>query len=152
MYKIYIVEFGDTVGKIAEKFDVSVDVLEKINGPINNLVPGMQIVVPNNSANLPFSNYVVEKGDNVYDIARKNNVNYQDLLMINGLDENDYIYPGQQILIPKPGYGIYITEGNETINGVAGRIGIQPNEIISQNGSLYLMPNQLIIYKKEKSS
>ena len=152
MYKIYIVEFGDTLGNIAEKFDVSVDVLEKINGPINNLVPGMQIVVPNNSANLPFSNYVVEKGDSVYDIARKNNVNYKDLLMLNGLDENDYIYPGQQILIPKSGYGIYITEGNETINGVAGRIGVQPNEILSQNGSLYLMPNQLIIYKKEKSS
>lgn len=152
MYKIYIVEYGDTLGKIAEKFDVSVDVLEKINGPINNLVPGMQIVVPNNSSNLPFSNYVVEKGDSVYDIARKNNVNYQDLIMLNGLDENDYIYPGQQILVPKPGYGIYITEDNETINGIAGRIGIQPNSIISQNGSLYLMPNQLIIYKKEKSS
>lgn len=152
MYKIYIVEYGDTLGKIAEKFDVSVDVLEKINGPINSLVPGMQIVVPNNSSNLPFSNYVVEKGDSVYDIARKNNVSYQDLLMLNGLNENDYIYPGQQILVPKPGYGIYITEDNETINGIAGRIGIQPNAIISQNGSLYLVPNQLIIYKKEKSS
>ncbi len=150
MYKIYVVEYGDTLNKIADKFSVSVDILEKINGPISNLVPGMQIVVPSNG-DMPFSTYVVGKGDSIYDIARKNNVNFHDLLLINALEENDYIYPGQELLIPKAGYGLYVTVDNDTLNAVSTKLYVKPADIISQNGALYLMPNQLIIYKKEKS-
>ncbi len=150
MYKIYVVEYGDTLNKIADKFSISTDLLEKINGPLNNLVPGMQIVVPGNS-DIPFSSYIVGKGDSIYDIARKNNVNFHDLLLINALEENDYIYPGQELLIPKAGYGIYVTVDNDTLNAVAGKLYVKPTDITSQNGSLYLMPNQIIIYKKEKS-
>lgn len=150
MYKIYVVEYGDTLNKIADKFSISVDVLEKINGPITSLVPGIQIVVPNNG-NLPFTTYVVEKGDSIYDIARKNNVNFHDLLLVNALEENDYIYPGQELLIPKSDYGLYVTLDNDTLNAVSAKLNIKAEDIIAQNGVLYLMPNQLIIYKKEKS-
>jgi len=150
MYKIYVVEYGDTINSIAQKFSVSIDALEKINGPINSLVPGMQIVVPNNGT-LPFTTYIVEKGDSIYDIARKNNVNFHDLLLVNALEENDYIYPGQELLIPKSGYGLYVTVDNDTLNTVSVKLKIKAEDIVSQNGALYLMPNQLIIYKKEKS-
>ena len=150
MYKIYVVEYGDTLNKISDKFSVSVDILEKINGPINNLVPGMQIVVPNNG-NLPFATYIVGKGDSIYDIARKNNANFHDLLLVNALEENDYIYPGQELLIPKIGYGLYVTVDNDTLNAVSAKLKVKAEDMIMQNGALYLMPNQLIIYKKEKS-
>lgn len=147
MYKIYVVEYGDTINSIAQKFSVSIDALEKINGTISNLVPGMQIVVPSNS-DMPFFTYVVQKGDSIYDIARKTSANYRDLLLINAIGENDYIYPGQELLIPKPGYGLYLTVENDTINTVSSKLNVQPTNLISQNGSLYLLPNQLVIYKK----
>jgi LysM repeat protein len=152
MYKIYVVEYDDTLNRIADKFSVSTEVIERLNGAnvVKNLTPGMQIVVPATS-DTPFFSYIVEKGDSVYEIARKNNVNYRDLLLINGLDENDYIYPGQEILIPRAGYSIYLAAENDTVNTVSSKLGLKPSELISQNGSLYLMPNQIIIYKKEKT-
>ncbi len=45
--------------------------------------------------------YVVEEGDNPYDIARKLNVNLNDLMEVNGLDRGDKIFPGNIIKIPK---------------------------------------------------
>lgn len=45
--------------------------------------------------------YIVEEGDNPYDIARKFNVNLNELMEINGLDRGDKIYPGNIIKIPK---------------------------------------------------
>ncbi len=45
--------------------------------------------------------YVVEEGDNPYDIARKLNVNLNELMEINGLERGDKIFPGNVIRIPK---------------------------------------------------
>ncbi|MCX7943604.1 MAG: transglycosylase SLT domain-containing protein [Deltaproteobacteria bacterium] len=45
--------------------------------------------------------YIVEEGDNPYDIARRLNVNLNELMEINGLDRGDKIYPGNILKIPK---------------------------------------------------
>lgn len=45
--------------------------------------------------------YVVEEGDNPYEISRRFNVNLQKLLEINGLEPGDKIYPGNVIRIPE---------------------------------------------------
>jgi len=92
--------------------------------------------------------YVVVKGDNIYEIARNNNVGYEELLKINGLDKDDYIYPGQQILIPKNNISLYVTNENETLSDVANKLGISEMELIENNKTIYLFPEQLIIYRK----
>jgi LysM repeat protein len=148
MYKIYVINEGDTLESIANKFSTSIDVLERIND-IKDIIPGEEIIVPNNKE-IPFLIYKVNKGDTLFDIARRNNVNYRDLVLINGIKDGEYIYPNQEILIPKPDVGVYTVEDPETLAQVANKTGTTMQNIIDQNASIYLLPNQLILYKKEK--
>lgn len=45
--------------------------------------------------------YLVEEGDNPYDIAKKHNVSVNELMEINGLERGDKIFPGNILKIPK---------------------------------------------------
>ena len=65
------------------------------------LVPGQYIIVPNNSGNEYFDMYVIQKGDTIYELARKFNTDPTSLLRLNGLNNTDVIYPGDEILVPK---------------------------------------------------
>lgn len=151
MYQIYQVASNDTLSSIASKFNTTIDEIRRINGMSLNtmLMPGNYIVIPKIENSL-YKTYVVEKGDNLYSIAIKNNTNVRDLLLINGLNENDYIYPGQEILIPNDNISIYVTE-NETLKDVSNKIGLSEQEIVEQNETLYLLPEQIIIYKKREN-
>ena len=62
---------------------------------------------PNNNY---FEYYTIQKGDNLYAIAKKYNVNPILLATINGLIQSDYIYPEQVIMIPKSDFAYYITK------------------------------------------
>lgn len=149
MYKIYKIQPGDTLENIALKFDTTVEVLNRLND-LKDFIVGEEIIVPNNKE-IPFIIYRVNKGDTLYDIARRNNVNYKDLILINGLKEGEYIYPNQEILVPKPDIGVYTVENTESLVQVANKVGVTIENIIKQNATIYLLPNQLILYKKEKN-
>lgn len=149
MYKIYMIQPGDTLENIALKFDTTVELLNRINDKTDIKV-GEEIIVPNNKE-IPFVIYRVNKGDTLFDIARRNNVNYKDLILINGLKEGEYIYPNQELLIPKPDIGVYTVENTESLVQVSNKVGVSIDNIIKQNATIYLLPNQLILYKKEKS-
>lgn len=148
MYTIYQVMMGDTIEGIANKFNTDVNTIMKLND-INNIVPGYSIVVPKTNSYL--IQYIVKEGDTIYAIARKNNVSKDVLLTLNGLNEYDYIYPNEQILIPMEGVEIYVTRDNDTLNNILNTIGITANELVKQNDKLFLLPDQLVVYKKEKS-
>ena len=150
MYTIYKVLAGDTLESIANKFNTDVNTLLKINSiDDNSFLPGNGIIVPKN--NLYLKEYVVREGDTIYSIARKNNVSKDTLLGLNGLNEYDYIYPNQVILIPNENMGIYITKNSDTLNMVLNNLNLSADELISKNEKIFLLPDQLIIYKKEKS-
>lgn len=151
MYQIYQVAPNDTLSSIATKFNTSIDEIRRLNGMSLNtmLMPGNYIVIPKVENGL-YKTYIVEKGDNLYSIAMKNNTTVRDLLLINGLNENDYIYPNQEILVPNEGVNIYIT-GNETLKDVASKIGLSEQEIVEQNEALYLLPEQIIVYEKREN-
>lgn len=146
MYRVYQVQSGETVNSIANKIGINPNDLINLNSLTKEVVPGELLVIPNNET--VFETYTVVKGDNMYDIARRNNVNVNDLLRINGLNKDDYIYPGQQILIPKENVNIYVTEGIETLNEVADKLKTNPSDLIGQNETLYLTGDQLIIYRR----
>jgi len=147
MYSVYQVNSGETIESIADKLNMPVNELVMLNSLTEQVVPGQLIVIPKRNTSI-FDTYVIQKGDNLYEIARKYNVNVRDLEKINGLEEDDYIYPNQEILIPKQGVGIYVTVDNETLEDISKKIGIRPEVIMDQNDKLYLLPDQLIVYKK----
>ncbi len=94
-----------------------------------------------------FIYYTIEAGDNLYEIARKYNVNPKLLAAINGIKENEYIYPNQELLIPKSGYSYYITAEGDTLSGVSTAFKTTPEEILSYNQTIYLLPEQILVYK-----
>lgn len=147
MYKIYKVSSGDTLTSIAKKFNTTISDLQNLNGK-DYISMGELIIVPNNTKSEWFDVYTVEKGDNLYSIAQKYNISLIDLLNINGLDKDNYIYPGQEIMVPKSNVNVIITKTDETINSASQRLGLDREELLYQNDSIYLMPEQLLINKK----
>lgn len=148
MYSIYQIQVGDTLDTIANKVGTTKQILLTINGITDsNLIPGNFIVIPMN-VNLPFTTYVVKKGDNIYEIARNYGVEYETLLEINGLGKDDYIYPNQEIIIPNKDFNIYVTKENDSLALVAQKLGAEQTDIIRDNATIYLLPEQLILYKK----
>lgn len=151
MYQIYQITANDSLASIAQKFNISIDELRKINGMSMNymLNPGNYIVVPNMQNDM-YETYVVKKGDNLYQIAMDKGTTVQNLLLINGLEESGYIYPEQQILIPKRNLEVYVTE-EETLDSISKKAGVSIEDLLKQNKSIYLLPGQIIIYKKREN-
>lgn len=147
MYEIYTVAPMDTLDSIAQKYGVTKELLSQINGISKNYVlsSGMQIVVPVQK-NQPYQYYTVKKGDNMYEIAKKNNLDYSLLLQLNGLEENDYIYPNQTILLPKKGFKIYLTRSDDTLQEILRKMGISIEELMNENEKIYLRPEQLLVF------
>ena len=143
MYQVYKVVDGDTFSSIADRFSVDASFLESLNG-FSSFNVGDMIVVPNNSL---YITYVVKNGDSLYSIANKYNQDVNILYNINGIKEGDYIYPGQELLIPRDGVFTYMTISGDTIKSVSSKSGIPISELISDNDFI-LEPEQLIIFNK----
>lgn len=151
MYTIYQVQNGDTLASVASKFNISVNNLSSLNGIMvgSLLNPGDYIVVPKIQIENPyFREYVVKKGDSIYEIARANNISPSQLLRLNGLNDTDIIYPNQTIMLPRNGVSFYITEADDTLNDVTKGLGVSANDLARQNETIYLMNDQLLVYKK----
>lgn len=151
MYTIYQVQNGDTLASVASNFGISVNNLSSLNGIMvgSLLNPGDYIVVPKvQNENPYFREYVVKKGDSIYGIARANNISPSQLLRLNGLNDTDIIYPDQKIMLPRNRVSFYITESDDTLNDVTKGLNVSANELARQNGTIYLINDQLIVYKK----
>ena len=151
MYKIYQVEYGDTLDKVASKTGTTSSNIKEINGISGNsdLVVGSLIIVPNENEML-FQNYKVKQGDSIYSIARIYNVDPNTLLLLNGLNKNDYIYPNQEITVPMQDVTVYVTKQGDTIDLITNNLGIDANNLNRQNKRIFVIEDQLIVNKKER--
>lgn len=147
----YIVEPGDNIGSIAKKFNVKVIDLIKENNLENiyYLAPGMELIIPDVSEHIVFDYYVVQKGDNLYQIGKRYGISADMLAEINGLELNEYIYPNQKLLVPKDGIQVYVTKEEDTLKSIADELKISQENIILYNRNIYLLPGQLIAYPVE---
>ncbi len=101
------------------------------------------------SLDTPFySYYVIKSGDTLYKIAREFNMNPKLIAELNGLKLDDYIYPNETLKIPKKGVQYYITKDNDTLKEVSKIFGKSENDLVSQNETIYLLPEQMIFYKE----
>lgn len=149
MFESYILNPGENLEDVAKKYNTTIKIIQDLNNLyyIDDIREGMEVVVPKESKEY-FNYYVVEKGDSLYGISRKYNINPELLASLNGLNMEDYIYPNQQILIPKNGYSYYITAEGDTIDGVVKAFNSDINKFLNQNQTIYLMAGQLLVNKK----
>lgn len=96
---IYVVRSGDTLRKIAVRYETSVDELLRLNPNIKNrnlIYVGQKIVVP-----VEGNTYVVQRGDTLRKIAAAFDTTVAELLDLNPQIKNaNLIYVGQVINIP----------------------------------------------------
>jgi LysM repeat protein len=97
------------------------------------------------------SEYIVQKGDTLFKIARMNGVAVEDLIAANNLVSN-LIHPGQIIIIPKsvPGGGVYFEEYtiqvDDTMEKIAQKLNVRLDLLTKYNDmtKLLLAENQVI--------
>lgn len=150
MFDKYLIKPTDNLRTIAEKFNTDPRAIMELNHIYyeSDIRAGMEIIIPKNKQQY-FTIYKIESGDSLYKIAEQYNINPTLLASLNGLDLDDYIYPNQELLIPKSGYSYYITAEGDTLNTVSDLFGISKLELINQNDTIYLLKDQVLISKRQ---
>ena len=150
MYRIYQVEYGDTLESIANKSNTTSDNIKKLNdfASDSDLIVGSLIIVPK-VENQVFETYKIKSGDSIYSIARSYNIAPETLLLLNGLKKDEYIYPNQELLVPKSDFMIYVTRAGDTLEVVLDYFKNDANSLASENGRIFLIEEQLLVHKKE---
>ena len=120
--EIYVVKNGDTVYRVARRFDLPVnDIIyaNQLQNP-NVLSVGQALVIPNSE-----TRYTVSRGETLNSIARRYGMGLQRLIAANPhINYPNRIYPGQTVIIPTDGQDLreiavngYITDaGDDTLN------------------------------------
>ena len=107
----YVVQKGDNLGNIAKKYAVSIEDLKQWNNLSDvNVQLGFQLKIANETENLEeqvavkkeykTQEYVVLKGDNIGNIAKKYKVSSDDIKLWNNLVDNN-IQLGSSIIVSK---------------------------------------------------
>ncbi len=115
---IYRVKDGDTLGHIAERYNTSARKLRRWNGLSfrSYIFPGQKLAIykpesfklsglprtkpiMNTDKNKVRSSYTVKRGDTMYSISKRLNVNVSDLLVWNGKSKRALIHPGEVLNI-----------------------------------------------------
>ena len=105
---MYTVKSGDNLYSIAKKYNTTVDEIKKLNYLTNNNLYIGQVLripemfTPQDELLLPnYINYTVKKGDNLYSIAKDNNITVDTIISDNSLSNNN-LYIGQILKIRVP--------------------------------------------------
>lgn len=147
MYEIYKINANDTLSSIANNYNTTEEELIKINGIsiTSKIEPNNLIITPKNE-NINYEYYTVKKEDNIYQIANKHDIDYKLLLKMNGLDQDDYIYPNQTILLPRKDKKMYLTKEGDTINTLIENFETNIDNLLKKNNTIYLEEDQIIIF------
>ena len=103
--------------------------------------------------NIPYlksDTYIVQKGDSLYSIARKYNINVNDLINLNNLSSN-ILSIGQTLQIPKKEelqeYKVYTVKKGDSLYKIANDNNVTVNKLIDYNNldSTVLKENQVIL-------
>lgn len=119
----YIVQKGDSLWSIANKFNMTVSELKNLNNLTNNLLSIGQVLKIKDSSNNGKTTYTVQKGDSLWVIANKYGINTEELKSYNNLTSN-LLSIGQVLKIPQgktSTENIYIVKKGDSLWTIANR-------------------------------
>lgn len=177
----YTVKAGESVWSVSNKFGISMNQLIQWNNIKNNFIyPGQKLIVKGgssssnaststaNNKNTASSNtsstatgqatYTVKAGESVWGVANKNGISMNQLIEWNNI-KNNFIYPGQEVIVKKgtaqstpekSDEKTYTVKAGESVWGVADSHGITMNQLIEWNNikNNFIYPGQQLIVKK----
>lgn len=107
--KIHTVSRGESLGILANKYDVSVSELKQWNGLNSNTIhPNQQLIVGKVIKRADdgdqYVYHVIKKGDTLWEIAREyEGVSIEDIKQLNGISNSYRLQPGQKLRIAVKG-------------------------------------------------
>lgn len=144
----YTVVSGDTLYKIANQFNTTVDELITLNNLTSTiLTTGQKLLIPNQSID-EVGTYTVVSGDTLYKIASKYGVTIDDLISSNNLDSTT-LSIGQVLTIPtginqeivpqipeeiNTNYETYIVTPGDTLYKIANQFNTSVSDLKELNG------------------
>lgn len=139
----YTIKPGDTLYKIAIKYNTTVPMLLFFNPFINpyNLMIGSVICVPKQEVKCPNGKFhTVKEGDTLFTIANMHNISYNALKKANPSIDFDNLQVGMQICTPPykpskpcPNNRTYIIKSGETISSIAEKFVVSATDMLKLN-------------------
>lgn len=132
-YTVYTVVPGDSLYKIASKYNTTVNAIVDYNNlSSTNLSVGQKLLIPTTTptGGSDYDTYTVVAGDSLYKIAQRYKTTVDNLMNINNLSSN-LLSIGQKILVPKTG-----GTGSNNLPSVGISYTVKPGD------SLYKIANQ----------
>ena len=149
----YVVQNGDSLWKIANKYGITVDELKSLNGlSSNNLTVGQILEVPSSSSDV--STYTVKAGDSLWKIANMYGLTVAELKDLNGLT-SDNLSVGQVLKVNNSSNNssgnTYTVKSGDSLWSIANKYETTVNTLKSLNnltsdvlnvGQVLLIPNE----------
>ena len=139
-YIEYVVQPGDTLWLISQRYNTTVDAIKNLNGLTSNLLNiGQVLKIPSTTEGpLPYIEYTVRLGDTLWLISQRYNTTVDAIKNLNGLT-SDIIHVGQVLKIPAstaslPSYFEYTVRSGDTLWQLSRRFGTTVDAIKSLNG------------------
>ena len=134
----YTVVKGDTLSKIANEFNTTVEELKRLNNLTSDLLQiGQVLFVPTTTITPIYETYIVQKGDTLYGIARKYDITVDELKNINNITSNN-LYIGQQLKVPlqeplEEDYEIYTVVKGDSLWLISQKYDVSVDDLIEIN-------------------
>lgn len=145
----YIVQKGDSLWLIANKFNTTVDELKELNSLTSNILKiGQELKIPSSNRTVTPSKYTILKGDSLWLIAKKHNTTVTELINYNHLD-NINLQPGDRLMIPDLGSDQYTVQKGDSLWSIASAYNLSVPELKKLNN---LKDNSVTIGQKLKVS
>ncbi|WP_242973034.1 LysM peptidoglycan-binding domain-containing protein [Anaeromicrobium sediminis] len=149
----YTVQSGDSLWKIANKFNTSIDMIRSTNNLTSDVLQvGQKLALPKKPDSNPerddegntgnMKTYTVQAGDSLWKIANKFNTSIDMIKITNNLT-SDFLQVGQKLSIPNPtitetnpttdNVATYIVQPGDTVNSIAKKVGTSPENILKYN-------------------
>ena len=133
----YVVQNGDSLWKIANKYGITVNELKSLNGlTSNNLTVGQILEVPGSSSSAS-GTYTVKSGDSLWKIANEYGITVNELKSLNDLT-SDILSIGQVLKIPSSSSSnnsgsTYTVKAGDSLWNIANQYGITVDELKNLN-------------------
>lgn len=141
----YTVQPGDTLYGVAARFGTTVAELAALNNlsPDAMLMVGQVLTIPAGATNPP-NVHIVQAGENLYRIALRYGITWQELAQLNGITDPTTLRVGQRLILPRgatsaqppapSGTRTHVVQPGDTLYAIAARYGVSVQDIAQANG------------------